>query len=308
MSPTATTTKRASRPAAKRTGDRVVRKPRLKMRSMVKEGKPIHWYEVDGTSAKGRGVTTLLGNGLPSGGLMQWAANKAADCALDERDLWEPLAERDRTMAYEYIRKASDRDRDAAAGRGTDVHDLAERIVSGQEVEVPEELLGMVDRFIDWLTDWEPDVVHSEFVIANWTRWYFGKSDLLVKVRGWWPDRPDDEALVLADIKTSRSGPFEKDALQLLAYGNAEEIAIPDEKGNCWELLPMPAVDGYAVLHLSADAYRFIPVRADLHGRLFATFLHAMRIAEFIGSGWKQEDKGWSRDVFLPAATPGGTA
>ena len=271
---------------------------RLVLRTMTKQGKRIHWYQVDGVSAKGRGVTTILSNGTPSGGLMQWAANCAADCAIDEQDVWLPLAERDRSAAYDYLRKASDRDRDAAANRGSEVHDLAEQLMAGKTVEVPEEIEGHVDQFIAWHEAWQPELVASEFVIVNWTRWYFGRSDLLVKVKGW-PGHEDQEALVLLDIKTSRGGPYEKDAVQLTAYRHAEEICLaPDEKGNCWDLEPMPAVAGVGVLHLSADAYSIHPVNEDLDQRLFAQFLHIMRVAEFYGSGWKAEDKGWSRDVF----------
>lgn len=264
-------------------------------------GRTVHWYCVDGVSQKGRGVTTLLGAGLPAPALIKWTGNKAAECALDERDVWEPLADRDRQAAYDYIRAAADRDRDQAANRGSDVHDLAERIGRGEEVEVPEALLGHVDSYLQFVADWEPELVMVEVVGANFTRGYFGKFDLLARMKGWWPERPNDEALVLLDIKTSRTGPFEKDALQLTAYRNFEFICEPDEQGNCWDLAEMPQVDGVAVLKLSAEEYRLIPVAEDLAPRLFATFLHTVRVAEFLGGGYRPDDKGWSRDVYLPA-------
>lgn len=266
-----------------------------------KDGRTVHWYQRDGVNAKGRGVTTLLSNGTPSGGLVKWSANKAADCALDERDVWEPLAERSRDAAYDWIRNASDRDRDAAGGRGTEVHNLAEQLSLGQEVEVPDEIVGHVDAYIDWFDTWQPEIVATEVVGANFTRNYYGKFDLLVRVKGWFPGEPDRVALLLLDIKTARSGVFEKDALQLTAYRHFEVISEPDEKGACWDHQPMPEVDGVAVLHLSADGYRLVPVDPALDRDLFAMFLHASKIAEFYGSGWKAEDKGWSKDVFLPA-------
>lgn len=266
-----------------------------------KDGRTTHWYKTDGDTQKGRGVTTLLGNGLPAPALIRWTGNCVADAALDERDIWEPLATKDRNAAFEYLRAAADRDRDAAGNRGTEVHHLAERILAGEEVEVPEPILGHVDRFLEFLRDWEPEIEMVEVVGGNWTYRYFGKFDLLVRLTGWYADAPDREALVLLDIKTSRSGPFEKDALQLTAYRHFEYIAEPDETGKCWELQPMPAVDAVAVLHLSADAYRLVPVDPALDRRLLAQFLHAVRTAEFLGSGWKAEDKGWSKDVFTPA-------
>lgn len=292
----ATATKRA--PAKKAAAKK---KPPLRIVTRTIGGRTVHWYEADGVSQKGRGVTTLLGAGLPAPALIRWSANKAAECALDERDVWEPLAERARDAAYDYIRQASDRDRDQAANRGSDVHDLAERIGRGEEVEVPEALMGHVDSYLQFIADWEPELVMVEVVGANFSRGYFGKFDLLVRMKGWWADRPTDEALVLLDIKTSRTGPFEKDALQLTAYRNFEVVCEPDEDGNCWEPEPMPPVDGVGVLKLSAEEYRLVPIAEELAPRLFATFLHTVRVAEFLGGGYRPDDKGWSREVFLPA-------
>lgn len=305
---TATTPRR--RPA-KRAASKGAPKSKLRLRTKrMKDGKEIHWYEVLGqdgkmASASGRGVTTLLGNGSPSGGLVKWAANKAADCALDEQDIWRPLVDRSRDAAYDYIRNASDRDRDEAGGRGSQVHDLAERLSKGEEVEVPELLEGHVDSYIRWVEDWAPEIVATEVVIANFSRWYFGKFDLLYRQRGWFPDDPERVALLLGDLKTARSGVREKDALQLTAYSEAEVCGLPDADGWVFgadggDLDPMPKVDGLVVIHLSADAYTLHPVADVLRPKLFAQFLHTVRVAEFHGSGWKEEDKGWSKDVFEP--------
>jgi hypothetical protein len=262
-----------------------------------KDGHTTHWYEVNGQSCAGRGVTTLLGNGLPAPALMKWAANEAASCALDERDIWEPLAQRDRSAAYDFIRQASDRARDTAALKGTDVHNLAEQLAGGAEVEVPEHLVAHVDSYLAFVEEWQPEFVMVEVVGANFTRDYYGKFDILARLKGWWPDRPDEPALVLLDIKTGEKGPYEKDALQLAAYAAFEQVAEPDEAGNCWELEPMPAVDGCAVLKVTADGYRLIPINDELRSRMFAQFLHVTRTAEFLGSSFKRDD-GWAADAF----------
>lgn len=305
----ATATKAAPR---KRAASKSAPKSKLRLNTKrMKDGKEIHWYSVLGDDGKmhtasGRGVTTLLGNGTPSGGLVTWAANKAADCALDERDIWEPLLDRSRDTAYDYIRNASDRDRDEAGGRGSQVHDLAERLSKGEEVEVPELLEGHVDSYIRWVDEWSPDIVATEVVIANFSRWYFGTFDVLYRQRGWFADDPEREALLLGDIKTARSGVREKDALQLTAYSEAEVMGLPDKDGWVFgadggDMDPMPKVDGLVVIHLSSDAYTLHPVAEELRPRLFAQFIHTIRVAEFHGSGWKEEDKGWSKDVFVPA-------
>ena len=106
---------------------------RLKIVSRMIGGHLAHWYEAPaGTSQAGRGVTTLLGNGLPAPALIKWTGNTVATCALDEEDIWRPLLARDRNAAYEYLRSAADRDRDQAANRGTEVHGYAERMTLGE--------------------------------------------------------------------------------------------------------------------------------------------------------------------------------
>ena len=276
---------------------RTAAKPKLQIRHHGKN----HSYALDGEPQKGRGVTTLLSAGLPAGGLVVWAARAVATETVDKRDVWEPiLREAGRDAAWEFLSKAPDRDRDSAANRGSEVHNLAERLAAGETVEVPEELEGMVDAYLDWRATWDPTDELNEVVGANLTHRYFGRFDGLATFTGWWPDRPTEPARILYDIKTSRSGPFEKDALQLTAYRHFELCGIPDEKGRIFEPEPMPAVDGVAVLHLSADGYRFIPIAEHLDRPLFAAFLHVLRTAEFLGTGWKAEDRGWSKDVFCP--------
>jgi hypothetical protein len=307
-------TKKAAKRARKATAKQATADDfRLTIVTQVKQDTTIHWYELNGKSLSGRGVTTVLGAGLAAPALAKWGRNTVANCALDERDVWGPL---DRNTAYEYLRNSPDRDRDAAGNRGRDVHELAEALNRGEEVVVPEELENHVDAYLDFLRDWEPEIVAFEVVGYNHKFRYAGKFDLLIRVKGWWPDRPDEYALVLVDIKTARSGVFPKDALQLVAYGAFDVAGTPEPRpakrnqspNRSYEDLvnppPMPKVDGYAVLHLSAErVYKLVPVKPERVPKLFATFIHCLRIAEFTGgeyldrSKWA-EDKGWQEDVF----------
>jgi len=298
------TKKKATKKAAKKPAPpfEFIEQPR-------KDGSTTHWYRVAGESRSGRGVTALLSNGYPKGALKVWAARCVADAALDDRDTWEPLAERSRDAAYDYLWKAPDRDRDEAANRGQEVHALAERLAAGEEVEVPEPLEGMVDTYLDWRATWQPANEYLEIVGHNATHNYLGKFDGLATFTGWFAEEPEREAQVLYDIKTNRSGVFPDVALQLAAYANFEEVCLElTERTSgsrtyweCWEPEPMPAVDGIAVLHLSPDGWQFRPIDPGLARKCFALFLMAAKIAEFIGSGWKAEDAGWSAQVLQPS-------
>lgn len=244
-----------------------------------------HGYFLDGQPIKGRGVTALLGQGFPKPALVGWAANEAATAALDEQDVWVPLAQRDRSAAHKYLADARNRDRDAAAKRGTEVHRLAERLQAGEEIEVPPELVGHVDSYLQFREDWQPADEIIEGVVVNRKWRYMGTFDSIATLEGF----PGGDR-VLYDIKTSRSGVFPETALQLAAYRFAETF-LPEPNGG--EELPMPQVDACAALHLRADGYDLVPVRAD--EEVWRLFLYVTQVAEFMGPDWKEP--GWSKDV-----------
>src|SRR2546426_12762917 len=95
-----------------------------------------HSY-VDANGAKVPGVTTILGDGVPKPALINWAAKTTAEYAVDH---WEDLSALGPSARLKELNGARFADRDAAARRGTEVHGLAERLVAGAEVEVPEPL------------------------------------------------------------------------------------------------------------------------------------------------------------------------
>lgn len=262
-----------------------------------------HGYYLDGTEIKGRGVTTLIGNGFPKNALQYWAAKEVATCAVDERDIWEPLLKRARNAAWEYLKEAPFRDRDAAARRGTEVHRIAERLQAGEEIEVPPELVGHVDSYLLFREEWQPTDEIIEGVVVNRTQRYMGTFDAIGTLPGFremcvaqgLPDPGFDR--VLYDLKTNRSGVYPEVALQLAAYRNAEAY-LPRVDGDCDEL-PMPQVDACAVLHIRADGYDLVPV--DAGERAFRAFLYCAQTAAFIGTS---KEPGWGAELVgdpLPA-------
>lgn len=255
-----------------------------------------HGYFLDGREIKGRGVTTLIGQGYPKNALQYWAAKEVATAAVDERDIWEPLAQRARNAAWEYLKEAPFRDRDAAANRGQEVHRYAELLQSGEEVEVPEELVHHVDQYLRFRDEWQPTDEIVEGVVVNRTQVYMGTFDSIATLPGF-AAACERQRLkfvpagdrVLYDIKTSRSGVYPEVALQLAAYRYAETY-LPEPNGG--DELPMPEVDGCAVLHVTGDDYQLIPV--DAGPKAFRVFLYVAQTAAFIGT-WKEP--GWGAEM-----------
>ena len=219
-----------------------------------------HSYELDGLYAPG--VTTLIGSGFPKAALPPWTAKK---CAEEVQDYWEELAALKPSERFERVRTAPYRDRDAAARRGTEVHAFAQRLLAEEAVDVPEELIGHVDSYLQFLADWDvrPLLVETSVGRREQIR-YAGTLDIVADLA--------DRRRWLLDLKTTRSGVFEENALQLAAYRFAEFYV--DDVGREFPMLP---VEQCGVVWLRADGYDLHPVEAGLDE--FHLFRMAARIA-----------------------------
>lgn len=259
-----------------------------------------HWYKLDGQKVDG--VTTILSNGVPKPSLVGWAAKSIAEYVgerididphtgrVDATDLARSLAAIGAKNRYskwpndggvsrlafiETLKGVHWEDRDRAARRGTEVHGLAEQIVGGAEVDVPDELTGHVDSYIKFLDDWQVNPIVVEGVCGHRKHRWMGTFDLIADLHGerW-----------LLDLKTTRSGIYGETALQLAAYRHAEFYV--DRDGNEHD---MPQVDHVGAIWCRADGYDLIPVKAD--AEVYRMFQYAQMIARFtadLSKSWVQ--------------------
>ena len=202
-----------------------------------------HSYKVDGD--KCRGVTTILQQ-MPKGGLIKWAAETTADAALDHR---AELPKMTYGAARKMLLNARFQDRDVAANRGTKVHALAEDLVHGREVEVPEILTGHVDSYRRWLDREDVEPIATELVVVNRAVWYCGSVDLIAHYRG---------RVTLIDLTTSRSGVFLEKALQITAYRWAESYTLPSWEGREKPLDDL-GIEATGALHIRGDGCDYRP-------------------------------------------------
>lgn len=220
-----------------------------------------HSYYLDGDSTIG--VTNALGEGFPKPALIGWAANTTRDYAVDH---WDELSAVGPAEKIKRLSRARYEDRDEAGKAGTQVHTIAQALAAGEEVDVPEALVGHVDSYLAFVADWSPVELMTEAVVINRRFGYMGTLDVvgdLADGRRW-----------LFDLKTARSGVFGENALQLAAYRNAETYLV--ERG---EEKPMPPVERTGVLWLRSDGYDLVPVEAGAEE--FRIFLYALGIARW---------------------------
>jgi hypothetical protein len=161
--------------------------------------------------------------------------------------------------------------RDAAGERGSEVHDIAEKLLHGEQVDVPDELAPYVDGYLRLIDEWEITPVLTETSVGNRKDWYVGRLDSIVRIGKL------GNCLVLLDWKTSR-GVYGETGLQTAGYARAE-FYVTDEDPNTE--IPLPVVDRTMVCHITPDgSYLYDlaknPAEIDRHYELFiaAAFTH----------------------------------
>ncbi len=219
-----------------------------------------HRYRLDGKPIPG--VTGLLSGGIPKV-LHYWSARMVAEFVAENPDEVEQLRAMGRGPMVAALKEVPWQKRDEAAVRGTDVHALAERLVHGEEVEVPEHLTGHVEGYARFLDLWQPKAILTERPVASRHWWYAGTFDLIAEIDGTpWG----------LDVKTSRAV-YGETACQIEAYMRAEFYMAEDGSEQ-----PIPQVERTGVLHVTADGTELYPVK-DREGA-WKDALHAFWIAK----------------------------
>lgn len=221
------------------------------------------------------GVGSVLNDGVPKKALMEWGPRATAEYAVDHWDELSLMSPSERLTALNKCRYLVT---DTAKQRGIEVHALAERLITGEEVDVPDTIAGQVESYITFLDVHNPVPVHIETPVCSYKYGYSGIFDLIA-------DFPHRGTRALCDIKTSRSGIFGEIALQMSAYRYAD-VMLGE--------LPIPEVDEVLGIHVTAGGVQVFPVTAG--PEQFRQFLYAQQMAAFCAD---------SRDLIgSPIASP----
>lgn len=170
-------------------------------------------------------VTGITGKMDDKGGLIDWAAKAVATCAIEEAAELSRLRRLgDDDAAHDWLWQAANRLRDGKGTSGSDLHDVADRMLSG--AEMPEYLdpniKFMAENVTAFMVDYGVTSIHSEVRLYNRTLSYCGTTDDIGIVPQY------GQLPLIIDWKTSesmyRSPKFShgKNAMQLAAYRGAE--------------------------------------------------------------------------------------
>lgn len=254
-------------------------------------------------------VTTIIGC-LDKPALVYWSAEQTALAAVHEAKTWQAIAESSgEDEAIDWLKGARFKKKQGrtAAELGTAVHEACEKYaLTGFRPQVDDEVAPFLDQFDKWLDHWQPEYNAAEVTVYSPTYGYAGCCDGFLTVA----DRDGQKVRLIIDYKTSREsfdkkgnpkGPYPEVGLQLAAYRYAEMAAVwrprrteqfrrryyllsDDEQAAA---VPVPEVDGGAVIYLTPQFAEMYPIRCDreIHER----FLFVIEAAR-----WQFE---MSRDV-----------
>jgi hypothetical protein len=248
------------------------------MKIVKKQSGRNHWYiDLDAGGERVPGVTTLTGDGLPKPALLNWAAEATAEYAVDR---WDELAKLSPSERLKKMKGGRYETTDKAKAKGTAVHKLAERLIAGEKVTIPDGIDGYVSACVRFLDEFDLHEVHVEAVVYSETHRHVGTLDLIGDVR--LPDMPEYDDIPrddngysrgLFDWKTTKSGIFGDVALQLAPYRFSEYLILPDGT-----VIDMPAVDFCAGIHLRPDGgYSCVPLLCEED--TYRDFLYVAQVA-----------------------------
>lgn len=195
-----------------------------------------HRYKLDGQWIPG--VTTIL-NVVAKPGLTKWAASSVAEYVADNREAIEHLYAAGRGPMVAALKEVPWQKRDDAADRGTKFHDYAERILRGEEVDVPDEHVGLVESALAFMDDYSIQPILMEGRVGSRKHMYGGSFDLIA-----------DSSLgrCIFDWKSSKRL-YASTAFQNVAY------AFADFVGENGDEQPVPEVERSFGVHIRSDGY-----------------------------------------------------
>ena len=239
-----------------------------------------HRYKLDGEWVAG--VTTVLGQSIPKPQLTKWAARSVAEWVAQNKSTVMGLYEAGEAPMVAMLKEIPWQSLGEAAVRGTEVHDLAEKYVLGQEIDVPDHLVGYVESCAAFIDDWGIKPVLVEQTVGSREHKYAGKLDLVA-------DSKYGQRAIF-DWKTTKSGIYFETAFQLNAYAFAEFYG---ENGNESLMSDLGIKEAYAI-HIRTDGYSVVPMAFG--ESVHAEWLHLLESARIIKRAtgdWKVPGSGY---------------
>jgi hypothetical protein len=166
------------------------------------------------------GWTSALGR-INKPALPQWYANQAAKRAADNR---KALADMTDAEAYEFVKGAANSNRNGAARKGTEVHEIVGAMIKGEDIDASDAALPWVAGAQAFVDDVRPVVSMIETSVYTDRLMAAGTFDLLASVL---PGVPSLPCPCLIDLKAGNNV-WPEAQVQVTAYGVLSEYWLDD--------------------------------------------------------------------------------
>ena len=169
-------------------------------------------------------VTNVLSTVYPKKGLYAWMAKRGREAVSEYliEHAGEPITKSLLSKADKHARGQTKRESNVAKNLGTRAHELISKDVQGIPIDVPDELLHVLEAWRDWKSINQLKLVDTETGVylagAATHMKYAGTVDLIF-------ERPNGDIL-LVDIKTGKAV-YGDALLQVVAYGGALKWLAP---------------------------------------------------------------------------------
>lgn len=199
-----------------------------------------HRYTLDGRPVPG--VTTILGC-LDKPALPKWAASTVATYVAEHADAVEHLRALGPKSMVNALKEIPWKKRDDQGTRGNLLHDHAEALLNGDEIEVDDEDVPVMEHALDFMDDWHIEPLVVEQPIGHRGDWWAGTPDLIARYR-----RPDNghTGVGIFDWKSGKMI-YPELVMQVNAYGHGEFYGVDGDEH------PVPECDAGFGVHIRPD-------------------------------------------------------
>jgi hypothetical protein len=253
-------------------------------------------------------VTTVLSATEGKPYLVPWSARLAAEYAVDNLGMLGKVREAEGwKAAVDLAKKQAEIVRGLKRDAGTYVHDVVEALIlwaaspgrSGAEIilpVLPDHLAGadyddqpledavdwMIEGFLHFVDDFRPEFLATEMTVFNQPLGVAGTLDIILALlrlgigsAGRFVPAVGGRVTLCVDVKTGKH-PDATWPEQIGTYRRMPEALMP-----MGDIVPMPATDAGAVLHLRPEyerGYRLMLISGATDERAAATFLNALSL------------------------------
>jgi hypothetical protein len=240
-----------------------------------------HQYRLDGRPVPG--VTSILGV-LDKPAIPKWAAATVATYVAENPDAVETLRNLGDKAMIAALKEIPWKRRDDAGTRGNILHDYAEALLNGDEIDVDDEHVPVMENALAFMDDWRIEPILVEAAVASREHWWAGTLDLVARFSH--PEDPAYTGVAIFDWKSGRAL-YPEYAWQLNAYAHAEFHGLAGDEH------PIPECSAAFGVHIRADGYDVAPFAFGPH--IYDEFLAIRRTFDIVKKGrgdWKVPGSG----------------